>query len=132
MYSTSGLLKESQVDIVSSREIEIPSDLLGETSMLHGTGSTAIPGTASSLLGTEVTLHVATAFGFAFKDGGKLFPEISVLMVQAGPFFTLAILFELVAFTYKNSVSKNYLSLATHKDIVYAWHFHFNIGRFIH
>lgn len=36
MYSTCGLLKESQVDIDSSIETETPSDSLGEKSMLHG------------------------------------------------------------------------------------------------
>lgn len=102
MYSTSGLLKESQLDIVSSIETEFPSDLLGETSMLHGPGKAKELGTASSLLGAGATFGRTTALGLTLKDAGRLLAETPLLPLQAGgPFFTLAILFVQGTFRYE-------------------------------
>ena len=94
MYSTSGLLKESQVDMVSSKETESPSDLLGETSMLHGAGMAAVLGTVSSLLGKDVTLLQGTsALDLTLEDATKFLPENPIIPVLAGgPFFAMEIL----------------------------------------
>jgi hypothetical protein len=94
MYSTSGLLKESQVDMVSSKETESPSDLLGETSMLHGAGMAAVVGTVSSLLGKDVILlQGISPVDLTFEDAAKLLIENPMLPVQAGgPFFAMEIL----------------------------------------
>lgn len=94
MYSTSGLLKESQVDMVSSKETESPSDLLGETSMLHGAGMAAVLGTVSSLLGKDVTLLQGTsALDLTLEDAAKFLPENPIIPVLAGgPFFAMEIL----------------------------------------
>lgn len=112
IYSTSGLLKESQVDIVSSIETESPSDLLGESSMLQGTGMATEPssllwtavnfGKTSSLVWIEVTFGRTTAVDLTLKDADRLLPEIPLLLVLAGdPFFTLAILLAHGTFRYE-------------------------------
>jgi hypothetical protein len=92
IYSTSGLLKESHVDMVSSKETESPSDLLGETSMLHGAGMAAVLGTVSSLLlGKDVTLLQGTsALDLTLEDAAKFLPENPIIPVLAGgPFFAM-------------------------------------------
>ena len=66
IYSTSGLLKESQVDIVSSIETDTPSDLQGENSMLHGGGGIL------EILGGNTTsfpLGGKTELGLALVEG---------------------------------------------------------------
>lgn len=57
IYSMSGLLKEWQEDIDSSIETDIPSDLLGETSILIETGTMTVAtvGGSSFLCGLEKT-----------------------------------------------------------------------------
>ena len=59
-YSTSGLLKESQVDIVSSMETEAPSDLVGETAILLEIAMASVLEKVVTLLGTT-TLVVLTS-----------------------------------------------------------------------
>jgi hypothetical protein len=115
IYSISGLLKESQVDIDSSKEIEKSSDLLGETSMQQGTETAAAIETFSSLLGLEITLQAPPVLDFAFKDAGEVFPEKPALLLETGgPFFTLAILFENGAYIYKIRLgSTNSLNVRT-------------------
>lgn len=97
MYSTSGLLKESQVDIVSSIETETPSDLLGENSMLHsGGGIVEILGggtTTSFPLGKDVTtLGGKTELGLTFVEG-RTCPEKPTLLTGC-VFLAFKILFE--------------------------------------
>lgn len=119
-YSTSGLLKESQVDIVSSKETEKSSDLLGDISILHGAGAgtAAMAGTASSLLEREVTLEGTLKLGLTFEDVGKLFVEIPTLLVQArGPFFTLAILVVHGTFTCQKKKKSHVSTLKNAYDI---------------
>lgn len=60
-YSTSGLFKESHVDIDSSIDTESPSDSVGEKSMLQ---ETVIVGTEAAIVGTEVAIvgRVASFF----------------------------------------------------------------------
>jgi hypothetical protein len=112
IYSTSGLLKESQVDIDSSKEIERSSDLLGETSLLHGTETAATGGTLSSLVEIEITLQTPTALDFAFKNAGKV-----LLLEAGGPFFTLANLFENGACIYEIQLgSTNSLNTRTNSQ----------------
>lgn len=90
-YSISGLLKESQDDIVSSIETDIPSDLPGDKdkSMLLETGTLkfATNGTTSFLsLNDEVVLVVVivalgktTEADLTFEKVGFLLPEIAEL-----------------------------------------------------
>lgn len=83
-YSTSELLKESQVDIFSPNKTETQSDLLGDMSMLHGAGTTIMLGTISSLLGRKVIILETAALDCTFKG--------ALLVVGGRSFFTLAIL----------------------------------------
>lgn len=85
IYSISGLLKESQEDIVSSKETEIPSDLLGEVSML--VERVTVAGAAPSLCEREGALGKTSALDLTFDKAGNLFPEIAELVVHAGKFF---------------------------------------------
>lgn len=97
-YSISGLLKESQEDIVSSMETDIPSDLPGDnTSKLLETGTAAA--TAAATNGTSSFL-VVTALGKTTAVGLTTLPEIAELaLVQllagaagGGSFFVFATL----------------------------------------
>lgn len=91
MYSTSGLLKESQVDIVSSMETDTPSDLLGENSMLHGGWGGK---TTSFPRGKVVTtLGGKTELGFTVVEG-KTCPEKPTLLAGCCVFLALGNLFE--------------------------------------
>lgn len=105
IYSTSGLLKESQVDIDSFKETDRPSDLLGETSMLYGVEIAATAGKIPSFRGTEVTLQASIVLDFTFEGAGK---EPVLVFEAGGPFLTLAILFEHGACTYKILLISNY------------------------
>lgn len=103
-YSTSGLLIESQEDTVSSIETDIPSDLLGETSMVLGTSTVIVVTTvgaataeASFLSVKQVTLlGKITSVDLTFCEEGNLFP-IAEEVVHAGKgasFLVLATLVE--------------------------------------
>lgn len=104
-YSTSGLLNESQVDIVSSNEAETPSDLVGDMSILEGAGTAVKLGTVSLLLKREVILlGTATSLDWMFKEAGKLSVESLALLVQS--FFTLAILVTHGTFISETTINK--------------------------
>ena len=104
IYSTSGLLKESQVDIVSSIETDTPSDLLGENSMLHGGGGILkILGegnTTSFPLGKDATnLGSKIELGLTLVEG-KTCPEKPTLLAGC-VFLDLGILFEHGTFKFE-------------------------------
>lgn len=97
MYSTSGLLKDSQVEIVSSTERECSSDLLGETAMLHCAGRAVTVETGirnvSSALRAGGFLLGTTTLDFTLEDRGKPLLEIAeVLFEVEDNFLALAIL----------------------------------------
>lgn len=85
IYSISGLLKESQVDIVSSKETDISFDLLGEVSMLPE--RVTVGAAASSGCGKDGAFGKTSALDLIFDKTGSLFPEIAELLVDAGKFF---------------------------------------------
>lgn len=103
-YSISGLLKESQEDIVSSIETDIPSDLPGDTSMLLETGTATVAtvgtitgGAATSFLlsGNEVVIALGktTAEDLTLDKVDTLFPKIDDVDVHDGvSFFVFATL----------------------------------------
>lgn len=114
MYSTSGLLKESHVDIVSSKETETPSDLVGETSILLETVVAAFLENAVTLLGATTlgvlfvltwsragTLFVLTSSN---AKAGVLFAGKFVLRVLAGEPFLALTIFDAQG-TYKFEIS---------------------------
>lgn len=96
IYSTSGLLKESQVDIVSSKETDdSPSDLLGENSILHCTGgggnATSFPvGKDGTTLGSKTELRLSF-------EGGRTCRERPTFVTDC-VFLAFWILFELGTF----------------------------------
>ncbi len=100
-YSTSGLLKESQVDIVSSIETEASSfDLEGERLMLQRAGKIVLIG-AALILGKTVIFGRRSELGFTFNDEGRAFPTEPVFKTVVGcAFFIFAILFELGTLKY--------------------------------
>ena len=89
-YSTSGLFKESQVDIDSSIETESPSDCVGDTSMLQGTG----PAIAGRIASVNALLLQATMFGFIKEEAGRVAAEMPALLILlvGAPFLMLTIL----------------------------------------
>jgi hypothetical protein len=111
-YSISGLLKESQDDIVSSIETDIPSDLPGDDkSILLETGTLKVlptNGTTTSFLtplpflseNEELVVLVVMALGkttvadLTFDKVGFLLPEIAELeeLHSEGSFFVFATL----------------------------------------
>jgi hypothetical protein len=109
-YSISGLLKESQDDIVSSIETDIPSDLPGDDkSILLETGTLKVlptNGTTTSFLtpflseNAELVVLVVMALGkttvadLTFDKVGFLLPEIAELeeLHSEGSFFVFATL----------------------------------------
>jgi hypothetical protein len=109
-YSISGLLKESQDDIVSSIETDIPSDLPGDDkSILLETGTLKVlptNGTTTSFLtpflseNAELVVLVVMALGkttvadLTFDKVGFLLPEIAELeeLHCEGSFFVFATL----------------------------------------
>jgi hypothetical protein len=109
-YSISGLLKESQDDIVSSIETDIPSDLPGDDkSILLETGTLKVlptNGTTTSFLtpflseNEELVVLVVMALGkttvadLTFDKVGFLLPEIAELeeLHCEGSFFVFATL----------------------------------------
>lgn len=89
-YSTSGLFKESQVDMDSSIETEKESDLSGDIlKLLHETEAATALGMATSLLVEDEDLPAGTAFCFT---GGRKTPVKLALVETEGPFFMLTIL----------------------------------------
>lgn len=105
IYSTSGLLKESDVDMVSSMETEIPSDRLGETSELQGAGRAITAERVPSLLRRDFSLRGKTRVGFTFKEEDDVFPVTSTLRgFLEGPFFALEILVALGAFNKNKNI----------------------------
>lgn len=84
MYSISGLLKESQVDNVSSKETDISSNLLIVSLMLETTETRTGP--ASSLCGKEGG-WAKTGLESTFDKVGILFPATDDLLVHVGVFF---------------------------------------------
>jgi hypothetical protein len=112
-YSISGLLKESQDDIVSSIETDIPSDLPGDDKSIlleTGTLKVVVPtnGTTTSFLtplpflseNEELVVLVVMALGkttvadLTFDKVGFLLPEIAELeeLHSEGSFFVFATL----------------------------------------
>lgn len=91
-YSTSGLFKESQVDIDSSIETENESDLSGDTSMLHEMRAATVLGIATSLFGKNVDLPTATVLCFTEVVAGRRAPEKLGFVEAEDPFFMLTIL----------------------------------------
>lgn len=111
MYSTSGLLKESQVDIVSSMETEFPSDRSGDTSRPDGTGKAAEATVERVPLffGRDVSLQGKTADGFAFKEEDDVFPVTpTVRELLVDPFFALEILVAHGTFKKTKSLSQSF------------------------
>lgn len=100
-YSTSGLFKESQVDIDSSIDTEKESDLSGDIfKLLHETAATAL-GMATSLLVEDEDLPTGTAFCFT---GGRNTPVKLAFVETEGPFFMLTILVVHGTYICQNSI----------------------------
>lgn len=99
-YSTSsGLLIESHEDVVSSIETNLPSDLLGETSMplRTGTANVATVGAASFFCDKELAFGITTELELTDFNWEDLFPEIvdfETLVLAGASFLVLATLFE--------------------------------------
>lgn len=90
MYSTSGLFKESQVDIDSSIEIERLTDWSGETFIVHGAGATLILESTALLFEKAVFLLETTTLGFTLEQG-RVGTEKLAFVEAEDPFLTLTI-----------------------------------------
>lgn len=109
MYSTSGLFKESQVDIDSSIEREHESDLSGDTFMLYETGAAIGLDSTTSLFGKDVALPIATMLCFTEEVGGRVAPEKFAFVEVEDPFLMLTIFVEHGTYRIQISPSNQHL-----------------------
>lgn len=107
MYTNSGLFRESQVDIVSSKETEPLTDVLGEIFLHLGTIIALLEAGRLEilLLGAGIALMIGWSLLvenaslaitpiFTLKEAGKVFPESPLSWEWAEDSFFLAILAE--------------------------------------
>ncbi|KAF5208450.1 hypothetical protein FRX31_001963 [Thalictrum thalictroides] len=83
MYSISGLLSESQVDIVSSKETEHAPDWLREISMLQDPRRGVTVGASLVHIGRLLSFLETGVPDFIAEDAGTEFCRNDVLLVQA-------------------------------------------------